>query len=139
MADLTAPKARQTSFPAIGQTFPFPAAIDTYYRGMFIDIPDGGGNVVKSAHGDNHRFVGICQQNKKVEVAGEDLDVLWGILFWVDNNAALAVIGNVGKSIKMTDSDTVAIHSGTKAYGGRIAGVRDGRLFIDATAAYSAA
>ena len=137
MADLTAPKARQTSFPTVGQTITMPAAADTYWKGMFIDIPDAGGNVVKSAHEDNHRFVGICQVNKKIETAGDEITVLWGMLFWYPN-AVLAVKGNVGKALKPTDSDVLAVHSGTKAYAGRIAGVNNGACFVDATSSFSA-
>ena len=138
MADLTKAKLRQTSFPTVGQTIPMPAAVDTYYNGMFIDIPDAGGNVVKSADGDNHRFVGICQENKKIETAGDEVDVLWGMFFWYAS-ATLAVKANVGKALKPTDSDTLAIHNGTKAYAGRIAGVKDGQVFVDATSTFSAA
>ena len=95
MADLTRPKLRQTSFPTVGQTAQRPVAIDTYWKGMYMEIPTNGGNSVKAANGDA-RFSGICQDNKKVTVAGEDLTILWGILFWHES-ATLAVKGNVGK------------------------------------------
>ena len=135
MADLTRPKPRQTSFPTVGQTIPKPAEAATYWKGMYLDIPTLGGNV-GYCDGSNARFAGICQENKVITVAGEDLDVLWGMLFWVKSD--LAVKGNVGKGVAASDTDTLLIAEANKTYVGRIAGVKDGEMFIDATATYSA-
>ena len=135
MADLTKPKARQTSFPAVGQTIPRPAAIDTYWRGMFMEMPLAGGNQRKAA-GGNLRFSGICQDNKKVTVAGEGVTVLWGMFFWYDS-ATLAVIANVGKNVTCDDSDTLSIAAANETIVGRIAGFSNGRIFVDATASFA--
>ena len=135
MADLTKPKARQTSFPAVGQTIPRPAAVDTYYKGMFLEIPSAGGNTVKAA-GGNARFSGICQQNVKIETAGDDLDVLWGMFFWYPS-ATLATKANVGKLVTCDDSDTLSVAAANETVVGRIAGVKDGEAFIDATSSFA--
>ena len=136
MADLTKPRAYQTSFPAIGQTIPRPAAVDTYYKGMFLDLPKAGGNQVKASGGDL-RFSGICQENKKIETAGDDLDVLWGIFFWYPSST-LAVKGNVGKLVTADDSGALALTvAANRSIVGRIAGVKDGEAFIDATASFA--
>ena len=143
MANLTNNLARQTSFPTTGYTTQVYAAAGRYYKGAFLAVSDGGGDV-SIASGDNEQFAGICQTDIEITAAmvtaGTNIiDTLQGILFWYDG-ATLATKANQFKSVDAADSGDLAIAAANKTRVGKIVGVVEGkRIFVDATATGSRA
>ena len=128
---LTQEKQYQTMFPREGYVVPTPVVAATYYRGSMISVVNAGGNARKATPAANTHFVGICQENRTIATAGDNLDVLINSPFWVVN-ATLAVKANNQKIVYLSDDDTFTVSSASNAVpAGRIVAIEGDRFLVD--------